>query len=646
MSILEEGYRSPGGSSRNRPHGNLNVLRASVLIVFAILTVRLVYMQIINGAEYARRSRENHIVEKNILPTRGLILDRNGQPLVQNVGVYTATLVPELLPKDQASRYKIYLRLEELTGASALDIQSKVKRAEENDQAYIEVQVQKYLTKEQALRLDEASVDMPGVSLSVTPGRTYPMGNEFSSLLGYIGAQTPEEAKNLGPKGYQLNEPVGKDGIEARYEDDLRGEVGFTANEQDAQGNLINALQTKDPVPGNSLKLAIDADLQKYVAELLQDSLDGTNGSYGPASVAAAVVMNPKTGEVYSMVSIPSYDNNIFAQPDARANELSALYHDNRHPFLNQALTSAAPGSTFKIVTATAGLETGNVTPNTTRCVNSKVLEIKGETGQIFDFLDWREQGCIDLRHGIAYSSNIYMYMTAGGIAQEGIPGLGGYDLEKSGVILANWARKYGFGAPTGIDLFNEAAGRVPDPGWKRRNYADPPYTETDRQWYLSDVYFTAIGQQDVLATPMQIARMTAAVANGGKLVTPHVVDEVIGPDGKTVRTIKTALKDVGVSAANIQVVKEGMHLSVTDSAGAGIRAYTPGIDIAGKTGTAEFYLPDGTKSQHAWFTGFAPYNDPDVVVTVYFDIGVGGDKAAPVASKIFKYFMANVKTK
>jgi penicillin-binding protein 2 len=646
MSILEEGYRSPGGSSRNRPHGNLNVLRASVLIVFAILTVRLVYMQIINGAEYARRSRENHIVEKNILPTRGLILDRNGQPLVQNVGVYTATLVPELLPKDQASRYKIYLRLEGLTGASALDIQSKVKRAEENDQAYIEVQVQKYLTKEQALRLDEASVDMPGVSLSVTPGRTYPMGNEFSSLLGYIGAQTPEEAKNLGPKGYQLNEPVGKDGIEARYEDDLRGEVGFTANEQDAQGNLINALQTKDPVPGNSLKLAIDADLQKYVAELLQDSLDGTNGSYGPASVAAAVVMSPKTGEVYSMVSIPSYDNNIFAQPDARSNELSALYHDNRHPFLNQALTSAAPGSTFKIVTATAGLETGNVTPNTTRCVNSKVLEIKGETGQIFDFLDWREQGCIDLRHGIAYSSNIYMYMTAGGIAQEGIPGLGGYDLEKSGVILANWARKYGFGAPTGIDLFNEAAGRVPDPGWKRRNYADPPYTETDRQWYLSDVYFTAIGQQDVLATPMQIARMTAAVANGGKLVTPHVVDEVIGPDGKTIRTIKTALKDVGVSAANIQVVKEGMHLSVTDSAGAGIRAYTPGIDIAGKTGTAEFYLPDGTKSQHAWFTGFAPYNDPDVVVTVYFDIGVGGDKAAPVASKIFKYFMGNVKTK
>lgn len=644
MSILEEGYRSPGGRSRNRPHGNLNVLRASVLILFAVLTVRLVYMQIINGADYARRSRENHIFEKNILPTRGLILDRNGQPLVQNVGVYTATLVPELLPKEQASRYKIYLKLEELTGASALATQSKVKQAEDNHQAFIEVEVQKYLTKEQALMLDEASVDMPGVSLSVTPGRTYTAGNEFSSILGYIGAQTPAEAKELGPKGYQLNEPVGKDGIEARYEDDLRGEVGFTANEQDAQGNLINALQAKDPVPGNSLKLAIDADLQKYVAEVLQDNLGANDGGYGPASVAAAVVMNPKTGEVYSLVSLPSYDNNIFAQPDARANELSALYHDRRHPFLNQALTSAAPGSTFKIVTATAGLETGNVTPNTTRCVNTPLLEIKGETGEIFDFVDWRAQGCIDLRHGIAYSSNIYMFMTAGGIAQEGIPGLGGYDLEKSGVIFANWARRYGFGSPTGIDLFNEAPGRVPDPGWKRRNYADPPYTETDRQWYLGDVYNAAIGQGDVLATPMQIARMTAAVANGGKLVTPHVVDEVIGPDGKTVRTIKPELKDVGVSAANIQVVKEGMHLSVTDALGAGIHARTPGIDIAGKTGTAEFYRPDGTKTQHAWFTGFAPYDDPDVVVTVYFDIGVGGDKAAPVASQIFKYFMANVK--
>lgn len=640
MSILGEGFHSPGGRSRNRPHGNLNVLRVAVLVLFGILTARLGYMQLIDGATYAARARDNQTVEKNILPTRGLILDRNGVPLVQNAPVYTVSILPELLPDldregGAEKRYRLYLKLEQITGVSALDIQARVDAAEADDRGYIAISIQKYLTSDQALTLRESAVDMPGVSLDITPGRTYPAGPEFSHILGYIGPQFAEDFAERRKEGYQSNEPIGKDGLEGRYEKDLRGQIGYSANEQDASGRLITELQSKEPVPGNTLNLAIDAELQTFVAELLQDSM-------GEARVAAAVVMKANTGEVVSIVSIPTYDNNIFTQLDAREAEYTALNEDPRKPLLNWALSSAAPGSVFKLVTAAAGLEEGNITANTGRTVDSRRLEIKGETGEIFEFLDWAEHGYVDLRRAIARSSNIYFYMTAGGIAQEGSKGLG-KDIETSGVILGNWARKFGFGQPTGIDIYGESEGRVPTPEWKKRAFARLSSNEWD--WFLGDTYFTAIGQGDVLATPMQVARMTAAVANGGKLPTPRVVNSVTSPDGATVRTIQPEMKEVGVSAENLQVIREGMLQSVNTADGAGARARLSSVTVAGKTGTAEF-TENNVKLQHAWFTGFAPYEAPEIVVTVYFDIGVGGDNAAPVAGRIIDFYMKNVAGK
>ena len=645
MGMLDEGFsgRPQQGSSRNRPHGNLNILRASILVLFGILTVRLVFMQIIDGADYARRSAENHIVTANILPTRGLILDRNGEPLVQNVAEYTASLTPEFLPDDKdgehdaldkAARYKIFLRLASLTGAQVLDIQTRVKSAEDDGLAFIAIPIRKHLTRDQAIMMEEASVDMPGVKLSISPGRNYPAGDAFSHILGHIGAQDPLESAALRKRGYANNEPVGKDGLEDRYESDLRGQIGYSRVEQDAQGRLITSLKTDDAVPGNSLKLSIDAGLQRYVAELLQASMHDTSGSYGDARVAAAVVMSPKTGEVYSMVSLPLYDNNIFAQTDKRAAEYEALANDNvRTPFLNHALSAAAPGSTFKLVTAAAALQNGTITPNTSWNVSNKRLEIRGENGLIYDLVDWREHGLIDLYGAIQWSSNIYMEMASCGILGK-VNGLG-KDIETSAVILGNYARAFGLGLPTGIDLYGESDGRIPDPAWKKRVTKDPT------NWFYADTCFMGIGQGDVTSTPLQIARMTAVVANGGTLVTPHVVNEVVDPIGKTVRTIKTDTKSVGINPDYLRVVRDGMHLSV--QSGAGLNASQPGVDIAGKTGTAEF-IEKGVTKQHAWFTGFAPFNDPDVVVTVYFDLGVGGDKAAPVAGKIIKYFEENVK--
>jgi penicillin-binding protein 2 len=644
MSLLG-GFRSRA-PSRNRPHGNLMALRVAVIVLFAVLTAQLARMQLVEGSAYAARSRDNHLTRKEILPARGLIVDRNGVPLVENVGVYSVTITPVFLPPAEADRYVIYQRLETLIAVPALQLQTMVKDAEKAGRPDEEMTLDKHLTKEQAIKLDEASTDMPGVTVVTRPGRNYIGGEAFSHLLGYVGKQSAEEYLTLKENGYSLNEPVGKVGVEGRYESDLRGTKGVTAAEQDAQGNLIQALKTKDPVPGNTVKLSIDSGLQNYITGLLQDSM--TDPNYPTANKAGAVVMNAKTGELLALASVPTFDNNIFNDLDTRGDEYNALNNDEVHrPLTDQTLSSSAPGSTFKIVTAAAGLQEGTITVNTSRDIPSKVLEIKGENGQIYPLVDWKAHGPgINLTAAIAWSSNIYFFSVACGIPNgsfEPHPGLG-KDVEQSAVILGYYARAFGFGSPTGLDIGNEEPGLIPSPEWLRRIKSGPQFNPEDREWYYANTCFMGIGQGDVTATPLQVARMTAAVANGGKLLTPHVAAEIDTPDGKTVRTIKPESKTVPVSAANLAAIRDGMHGSV--QYGAGLRAAVPGMDIAGKTGTAEFgtQRPDGSYLQHAWFTGFYPFDDPQYVVTVYFDLGVGGDKAAPTASKIFAWMNENLK--
>ncbi|MCL4230176.1 MAG: penicillin-binding protein 2 [Dehalococcoidia bacterium] len=637
MSVFGDEFRPSSTPSRTRPHSNLAVLRLAVLLLFGVLVVRLVDMQIVKGDDYARRSENNHIVATNILPARGLIYARGGEPLVENAGVYAATIVPEFLPEKQDDRYRIYLWLENNLGVPVLDSQTRVAEAEKNSRPGQAIVMKSHLSREEALVLEEASTDMPGLSLRIVPGRDYIGGEAFAHVLGYIGPQTAEEAKLLREKGYAFNEPVGKAGVESRYEEELRGEIGFSANEQDAHGNLLNVLMTRNATPGNSLRLSLDLDLQQYVAELLEDSL-------GDAKVAAAVVMSPKTGEVYALVSVPTYDNNLFGDLERRQAEYVALATDDeRHPLLNQALTESAPGSTFKLITAAAALEEGNITPSTSLNVTSTVLEFKGENGVIYPLYDWRAHGWIDLIGAIAWSSNHYFYMASCGI-QNGGKGLG-RNTEESAVILGYYARALGLGKATGIDIdAGEMPGIIPSPEYKRRVHTGPEFNPEDREWYYADTCFMGIGQQDVTATPLQIARMTAAIANGGKLLTPHVVSDVLGPDGAVVKSTHPEYTTVPVDPANLETIRLGMRASV--SQGAGSRAAQPGLDIAGKTGTAEFgpEKANGKRDEHAWFTGFAPYNDPEVVVTVYFDLGVGGEKAAPVAGQIFRYFMDHVQ--
>ena len=619
------------GLSRNRPHGNIAVLRVAVVVLFGILAIRLVDMQIIHGSEFAQRAEENRILIDPVLPARGLVYDRNGEPLVENTGVFAAVVTPSFLPDDDLDRYRLFLYLEDLLAVPALEIQDAVDGAVEAGRADTPLVVARNLDRERALMLDQAAVDLPGVELSVEPGRRYPAGNEFAHILGYIGQQTPEEWAILQDEGYAFNELVGKTGVEAEYETWLRGLPGAATTEVNAQGDPIEVLERDEPEPGQSLGLAIDADLQRFVTNLMEQTM-------GDARVAAAVVMSPISGEVYSLVSLPSYDNNIFSAVNQRQEEYRQLLADPRKPLLNQALSPTAPGSTFKLITAAAGLEVGNITPETGLDVSSDTLEFIGEDGQIYYFYDWAVHGYVNLYSGIARSSNLYFNMVACGIPYGS--GLG-KDIEQSAVTLGYYARSFGLGKVTGVDLVTgEAPGTVPSPEWKRRTRAGDQFNPEDREWYLADTCFMGIGQGDVTATPLQIALMTSAVANGGYLLEPHVVNAILDADGEVVREIEPEWERVPVSEENLAHVRRGMEESVTY--GAANRAANSITCVAGKTGTAEF-VEDGVTKEHAWFTGYAPCHDPQVVVTVYFDLGVGGNKAAPVGGRIIDYFMANV---
>ena len=638
---LAGGRRVDPGLSRNRPRGNVGVLRFVVLLLFVVLGARLAQMQLVDGAEYAERSELNRIIVEGVSPSRGLILDRKGQPLVQNSGSFAAMITPGFLPEDATDRYRLYLYLEDLLGVPALQIQEAVTAAEERGQRDLPLPIARALDRDVALMLEQVAADLPGVTLSVEPRRVYPEGAEFSHILGYVGPQSPEEWRVLQQDGYAFNEVVGKVGVEARYEAILRGIPGRAIREVDAQGDLVTTIESTEPEGGRGVLLSIDSDLQRYVYELLTNTMADASGALGDATTAAAVVMSPVTGEVYALVSVPTYDNNIFSLPDP-GEAYQELLEDPRIPLLHQALSPVAPGSTFKIITAAAALQEGNITRHTRRDIDSTVLEFIGEDGQPYYFYDWRVHGELDLIGAISWSSNIYFYMASCGIPQEGIAGLGA-NTEQSAVVLGYYARSFGLGQVTGLDIAStESSGVIPSPEWKRRVRSGSFFNPEDRDWYLADTCFMGIGQGDVTATPLQIAVATAAIANGGDLLKPFVTRQVLAADGSVVSTTQPTRERVPVDEAHLAVIRQGMRQSVID--GAARRAALPDILVAGKTGTAEFVDPDdGLTKERAWFTGFAPYHNPQVVVTVFYDLGVGGTKAAPVAADIIGYFMEHV---
>ena len=592
-------------------------LRAAVILLFGILTVQLINLQIIQGEEYKNKAEINALREVPIPAARGLIYDRNGRPLVQNSAKFSAAIVPGDLP--DRGETSVYRQVSGIIGVTVDEIRAKVEEGEKLRGAYTPAVIKENLDRDTALTLMELEPHVPGLKVIVEPSRRYLTGSLLSHVLGYVGPISVDEYAELKTKGYLYQDFLGKAGVEYVYESDLRGKLGKKLVEVDVLGRELKVVSERRPVDGANLVLSIDLDLQKKVAEVLQQYA-------GISENSAAAVMDVNTGEMLAMVSLPTFDNNVFSS-SLSEEELAALLDAPGKPLVNHAIAERyPPGSTFKTVVGSGALQEGVATPATTITSRGYItVENEFDPNIVYVYPDWAPLGTLDFYGGLAMSSNVYFYYLAGGKADEGFRGLGE---EK----VAEYARAFGLGTPTGIDLPGESPGLVPDASWKEETLGEP--------WTLGDTYNFGIGQGYVAATPLQMLRAVTAIANGGRLVRPHVARELRDSHGNLLKSLEFPDQGtVPVSAENLATVRAGMRRSVTD--GVAKAAAVANVAVAGKTGTAEFgtTLVGGRHTTHGWFVGFAPYDNPQIAVVVFVQRGSGGADASPAAAQIIDYY-------
>ena len=572
-----------------------------VVLVFAIFVARLFYLQVVRGGYFTEKAQINRDRLVLIEAPRGIIYDRQGTPLVRNIPDFSVIVVPAYLPDDELAEMEVYRKLSLLlnmpisaksasastAGGSEPGIKDIVDKAVKEGQYFRPVLVKNDIPREMAMVIAEQTMKLPGVKMEVNATRQYPSGPLLSQLLGYVGSIPGEEASSYEAKGYDPNvDHVGLTGIEWMAESYLHGTKGRKYIEEDVAGREVRIVGQPDPaVPGNNVYLSIDAGLQQVTTEALQAQINEINRVQGTEKTrrGAAIAMNPQTGQILAMVSLPTYDNNLFAH-GISLTELDKLYDDDYRPLLNHALgDQVAPGSIFKMIPAAAALEERVITPRTiindpgTIVIPNKYYP--NDPGQGKRLTCWLKSGHgnVDLLHGLAYSCDVYFWEVGAGYDVPNQPKFEGLGIDR----LVKYSQMFGLGELTSIDLPGEAKGHVPTTTWYRRTYG--------QTWATGDTYNFAIGQGYLLVTPLQMLNMTAAVANGGTLYKPQIVDHIADLDGTVVRTFKPQPlpKHIDIKLPNLQLVQQGMEAAVMWGTATG--AQVPGVRVAGKTGTAEF---------------------------------------------------------
>ncbi len=565
---------------------------------------------------------------------RGLITDRAGNVLARNVPAFSLVAIPGDFPADPHAQATALIAAASASGIPLPQLHADVVRGLASVDPLAPVTLLDGLSSDQAIMMRAATAGLSGVDVRATPGRTYAGGPLFAHILGYVGAIEPGEVTAYLAKGYPLNASVGRDGIEHVYQDVLRGQPGRRLVLSTPDGRELTTLGDEPARPGDNVELAVDSGLQRSVATALKSGIDGglrePDQGVHPLAAGAAVVLDVHTGEVLAMVSLPSYDANLF-NGAASAQTISSVLQDPARPLVDRSYMEAhAPGSTFKPLVAAAALQEGIATPGTTITSTGAItVQDVYDPGVTYTFHDWTVNGTMNLEQGIARSSDVYFYYLAGGYTERGKQLFTGLGPDR----IAEYARAAGLGSPTGVDLPGETDGLVPDPAWKQRAVGDP--------WYLGDTYTYGIGQGYLTATPLQMGVLAAAIANGGDVLVPHVV-RGIEDDGYLNLVPAQVKRRLPVSPEHLQTVRDGMHLAASDGNTAAL-GKPVGIDIGGKTGTAEFgdRNPDGVFPTHAWYIGFAPFDNPQIAVAVYLEHGIGGVDAAPVARQIFQAYFA-----
>jgi len=545
------------------------------ILVFGLLTTRLAYLQINNGTQLAAQAEAQHTAEKAIPATRGLIYDRKGRLLVQNVATWAVKITPSELPF--AERDAVARRLASMLGIDAAEILTTLDSAPGS--RFDPVRIAQDVPEDTARLVAESSDELPGVTVVVETRREYPDGPLLAHILGYTGPVDESTYAKLRSKGYLADDMIGKTGVESTFESELRGTYGIQIVERDATGKDIQVLSNQqDAVPGSSLTLTIDKTIQREATQALKWGMKAAGLKRG-----VFIVMNPQTGEVLALVSLPSYDNNLFAR-GISTKAFQKLLNNKNKPLTNHAVQAHyPPGSTYKLVTGTGGIQDKKISP-TTKLRTKAYLTLSG-----IRFYDWNRRGFgpCDINCGFGHSSDTFFFQVAGMLGAD---------------RLAYWGRMYGFGTPTGIDLPGEVSGIVPSNQWKIDALGQPMFG--------GEVFQSGIGQGYDVVTPIQLINAYAALANGGKLYRPQVVREVIGPDGTVITPFKPDLiRKLPVSQKTLRAMRLAARSTVT------LRHTYNLVDmpvkVAGKSGTAEFGTRDskGRLPFHSWFVGFVPKN-------------------------------------
>lgn len=583
-----------------------------VVIGVSGLTARLLYLQIVDGGRFATLSTRNRTVLEAIQSPRGVIHDRNGRSLVTNVPTFAVKIRPADLPLER--RPEVVERLSLLLGMNQAEINGIIDG--NPGSTFDLVRIAGDVDQSTARLIAEADFQLPGVEVAVEARRQYIDGPLMSQILGYTGPISSSQLQRLKALGYLPDDLLGKVGLEAEYETELRGTYGSESVERDASGRRSLVLQTiKQARPGDSITLTIDTDMQRYAEKALLWAIKEVGLQRG-----VVIAMNPQTGEVLAMVSLPTYDNNLFARGISNT-DYGRLLNDPDRPLLNHAVQAHyPPGSTYKLVAGTGGLADRKISATTK--LETKAYLTLGKTR----FYDWNRRGfgACDIYCGFGHSSDTYFFQVA---AKLGIDRLG------------YWAGQYGFGKPTGIDLPGEVSGIVPTNQWKQ--------DALGARIFPGEVYQAGIGQGYNVVTPIQLINAYAALANGGTLYKPQLVRDIVGPDGAIVRPFQPkVLHKMDVPASVLKTMRNAARSTVT------LRHTYNLVDlpikVAGKSGTAEFGTRDrqGRLPFHSWFVGFVPkdaksgsFNGTDsplVVLAFAYDSRTKGN----VATEIVKYFL------
>lgn len=592
------------------------ILGGIAMTLLGVLLVRLWFLQVISGEQYAARAEGNRLREVVTEPPRGNILDRNGTALVTNRRGENVTARPRELTGER--RRQVLTRLAPLLGVPPKDLMARMTAGE--DRPFEPVVLARNIDRRLYAWLAERRRDFPGISLDETYLRAYPQGTLAAHVLGSTGRITPEQIDAYRARGYSGNETVGTDGIESQYERFLAGEPGRAVVEVDAAGEPRGReyVSLDSPVPGRDVQLSIDIPTQKALEAAIAEAADVTG-----APGASGVALDPRTGEVLAIASYPTFSPEVFVKRDPKA--LDKLQEDDRNPLFDRAVAGTYPaGSTFKPITAAAGLRTGVLSVG--EQIDSPPQIILHDT----PFKNFRglSHGYITLPTALQVSSDTYFYQVADRLWQK-------EDQGKRSYPLMDEAREFGIGRKTGIDLPGEQPGTLPDPDWKKRAFAGPDYSDFDRSWLAADTIQLGIGQGYLLVTPLQMAVAYAAIANGGTVVTPSVARRVQDPNGRVVQDLAAAgpKRRLDMRPESLAAIREGLYEAANGPDGTATSVFgslPEGSKVAGKTGTAEQFS-GRDRRDHSWFVGYAPYDDPDIVVAIVIERGgTGANAAAP----------------